>query len=140
MGESDRFHCAALGLRTWFVAIVLAMAAIRPAAVFSDDRPATKPADEPASKLPPIVCLRTEYMPLKEDTALKYRLMRELGRQALLIAARDELRLSTRDETLGEVFPDSVTQAKQEPMQSSYSELRRMPTRKGLSWSGRAPI
>jgi tetratricopeptide (TPR) repeat protein len=101
-------------MRTWFIAIVVAMARIWPTAVFSDDKPVEKPDTGPASKMPPIVCLHTEYMPLKEAAALKYRLMRELGRQALLIAARDELGLSTRDETLGEVFPDSVTQAKQD--------------------------
>jgi tetratricopeptide (TPR) repeat protein len=61
-----------------------------------------------------IVCLHTEYMPLKEDEALKYRLMRELGRQAVLIAARDELGISTRDEILGEAFPESVTKDKQD--------------------------
>ncbi len=77
-----------------------------------EDAPAKQPDKPPVAALPPIVCLHTEYMPLKQDEALKYRLMRELGRQALLIAARDELGLSTRDETLGEVFPDSVTQAK----------------------------
>ena len=40
-----------------------------------------------------------------------YRLVRELGRQAVLVAARDELGLATRDETLGEPFPDAVAQA-----------------------------
>jgi tetratricopeptide (TPR) repeat protein len=62
----------------------------------------------------PTVCLHTEYMPLKDDAALKYRLMRELGRQAVLIAARDELGITTRDETLGEVFPDAVTRDKRD--------------------------
>jgi tetratricopeptide (TPR) repeat protein len=50
--------------------------------------------------------LRTEYLPIRpEPTVLPYRLVRELGRQTVLIAARDELGLSTRDETLGEPFP-----------------------------------
>ncbi|HEX3601231.1 MAG TPA: hypothetical protein VHU84_13860, partial [Lacipirellulaceae bacterium] len=71
-------------------------------------------ADSPAASAPSIVCLHTEFLPYKEDEALKYRLMRELGRQAVLIAARDELGLHTRDETLDEVFPESVKDAKQD--------------------------
>ena len=62
----------------------------------------------------PIVCLHTEFQPINDDEVLRFRFMRELGRQAVLIAARDELGLATRDETLDEVFPDSVTQAKQD--------------------------
>ena len=37
------------------------------------------------------------------------RFVRELGRQTVLMAARDELGLLSRDETLGEPFPKSVT-------------------------------
>src|SRR3954452_20516842 len=69
-------------------------------------------ADQQRSALPPIVCLHTEYLPSKDPQMLRFRLMREIGRQAVLIAARDELGLLTRDETLDEVFPDSVKQAK----------------------------
>lgn len=61
-----------------------------------------------------IVCLHTEFLPWRFEDQIKYRLMRELGRQALLIAARDEMGLATRDETLGEIFPDSVTKTKQD--------------------------
>jgi tetratricopeptide (TPR) repeat protein len=48
-------------------------------------------------------------------------LARELGRQAVLIAARDELGLATRDETLGEPFPEFVTR----PQRSLIVKVRR---------------
>ncbi|MGD9635825.1 MAG: tetratricopeptide repeat protein [Pirellulales bacterium] len=51
-------------------------------------------------------CLSTEFQPLSFHDTLPTVLTRELGRQAVLIAARDGLGLSTRDETLGEAFPD----------------------------------
>ena len=113
MGESCS-HYSIFGARTWCFALLVLTAALRSVPALSDDKPGEHPDKPHAVTLPPIVCLHTEYMPLKEENALKYRLMRELGRQALLIAARDELGLSTRDETLGEVFPESVTQAKQD--------------------------
>jgi hypothetical protein len=52
----------------------------------------------------PVVVCRTEYVSVSDLKDSKTgRLLRELGRQALLIAARDELGAVTRDETLGEV-------------------------------------
>jgi tetratricopeptide (TPR) repeat protein len=50
--------------------------------------------------------LSTEFLPAPADEGvMQYPLTRELGRQAMLIAARDGLGLATRDETLGDVFP-----------------------------------
>src|SRR5262245_37393936 len=77
------------------------------------DVAANQSKSSPAIDAKPVVCLHTEYYPTKQE-ALKFRLMRELGRQAVLIAARDELGLVTRDQTLDEVFPDSVVQAKRD--------------------------
>lgn len=79
------------------------------------DEPAAKESDTPpAAKERPIVCLHTEFHPIKDEEVLRFRLVRELGRQALLIAARDELGLATRDETLDEAFPETVLKAKQD--------------------------
>jgi tetratricopeptide (TPR) repeat protein len=51
-------------------------------------------------------CLSTEFFPIPAvEGRMRYPLTRELGRQAVLIAARDGLGLATRDETLGETFP-----------------------------------
>ena len=57
--------------------------------------------------------MHTEYLPFaqEEKGVLPFRIARELGRQAVLLAARDELGLATRDETLGEPFPDAITEA-----------------------------
>jgi len=50
-----------------------------------------------------VVFLSIEYLPCKwEDDLLESRILRELVRQAVLLAARDELALITRDETLEE--------------------------------------
>lgn len=56
----------------------------------------------------PTLYLRTEFLPYKQvaPNELPYRLGRELVRQALLIAARDEMRLHTRDATLHEALPN----------------------------------
>jgi len=54
-------------------------------------------------------CLTTDFLPYqREDARMRYLLVRELGRQAVLIAARDGIGLTTRDETLGESFPDEA--------------------------------
>lgn len=52
-------------------------------------------------------CLTTEFLPLPnaDSEGAESLLVRELGRQAILIAARDGLGLSTRDESLAESFP-----------------------------------
>jgi hypothetical protein len=89
-----------------------------------DDKPASKVAGEKNTQLRAIVCLHTEFLPWRFEDEIKFRLMRELGRQALLIAARDELGLATRDESLGEVFPEETLQAKRDlfvVVRSQYS-------------------
>ena len=59
---------------------------------------------------PLVVYLHTEYLPYspQEADVLPYRLGREIMRQAVLIAARDELGCVTRDETLLETAPTQV--------------------------------
>jgi tetratricopeptide (TPR) repeat protein len=54
-------------------------------------------------------CLTTEFQPADDEGYSQNPLFRELGRQAILIAARDGLGLMTRDETLGETFPEDAT-------------------------------
>ena len=58
---------------------------------------------------PPVLYLHTEFLPYPDATStdLPYRLGRELMRQAVLVAARDELHAVTRDETLREDLPQS---------------------------------
>jgi tetratricopeptide (TPR) repeat protein len=113
MGECGRFECARFRRQIGaFIAVLLAAATCSWA--FCAENDAKAPEKPPVTALPPIVCLHTEFLPYRDTETLRYRLMRELGRQALLIAARDELGLATRDETLGEAFPESVTQAKQD--------------------------
>ena len=57
-----------------------------------------------------VLYLHTEFFPYQSaaEDSLSHPLGRELCRQALLIAARNELGLVTRDETLGEVPPEDV--------------------------------
>jgi tetratricopeptide (TPR) repeat protein len=60
-----------------------------------------KPSSEP-------FCLTTEFLPIPyQEGVYRLPLVRELGRQAVLIAARDGLGISTRDQTLEEPFPES---------------------------------
>ncbi|TWT89068.1 hypothetical protein Mal64_25600 [Pseudobythopirellula maris] len=50
------------------------------------------------------LALKGEYVDYSElDGSIPGKLVRELGRQAVLLAARDELGLATRDESLGEL-------------------------------------
>lgn len=51
-----------------------------------------------------VVYLSTEFFPLaeQEDSLLESRMLREIARQTVLLVARDELGMPTRDETLGE--------------------------------------
>src|SRR5262245_51472126 len=113
MGVNDRFLYASNG-RKLFFALVALTAAGRALSVLGDDTNSDRAAKASTSAPPPIVCLHTEYLPWRFEDEIKFRLMRELGRQALLIAARDELGLPTRDETLGELFPEAVRQSKQD--------------------------
>ena len=118
MGQSTLARGGESSPLKWCVALVLVLALASPRAR-ADETPAEKPDNQQstataATPLPPIVCLRTEFLPWRLQDKMKFRLMRELGRQALLIAARDELGLATRDETLGEEFPAGVVEAKQD--------------------------
>lgn len=63
-----------------------------------------------AANAPEVVYLHTEYLPYADGQPdiLPYRLGREIMRQAVLIAARDELGCATRDATLMETAPTEV--------------------------------
>jgi len=66
----------------------------------------TADPEPPAAGIKDRFNLETEFFPLEEREQLPNSpLIRELGRQALLMAARDGLGMETRDQTLGEPFP-----------------------------------
>src|SRR3954468_21674106 len=67
----------------------------------------------PKIKLGRVVPLRTQWYPLRADCEdeSEDKLVRELVRQGVLIAVRDELGLITRDETLNEPFPVTAESA-----------------------------
>jgi tetratricopeptide (TPR) repeat protein len=72
------------------------------------------PLSANAQENPPTTLnLHTEYLPYRHEVekGIEYRLMREMPRQAMLIAARDELGIATRDGTLGEI----ATKESEEP-------------------------
>jgi tetratricopeptide (TPR) repeat protein len=75
-----------------------------PSLCAEESKPATADVETQASRAAAPVFLATEYYPLdhEESGLLQHRLLRELARQAVLVAVRDELGLPTRDETLGE--------------------------------------
>src|SRR5206468_2510057 len=89
-----------------------------PAAAPPADQPApvaAAPAREPAPVVPlanltvPIVYLEpADLIAPAKDGRVHALLLRELVRQAFLLAARDGLGLSTRDGTLGEDPPDDL--------------------------------
>lgn len=64
-------------------------------------------AQAQSEKPPAVLCLHTEYLPYKHevDRGVGYAVYREFSRQALLIAAREELGYTTCDITLGESIP-----------------------------------
>ncbi|HVT28712.1 MAG TPA: tetratricopeptide repeat protein, partial [Lacipirellulaceae bacterium] len=114
MMGSKPVRCAVSQSRAWLILWIVPAVVLPAASAFAKQQPAADPVHAPAVKAPSIVCLHTEYLPIKDSGVPNWRLLRELGRQALLIAARDELGLNTRDETLGEIFPESVKQNKQD--------------------------
>jgi tetratricopeptide (TPR) repeat protein len=67
----------------------------------------TAEAAAPKLALGKVVCLSTHWYPepKREPDQIENPLLRELVRQAVLIVARDDFGLVTRDETLGESFP-----------------------------------
>ncbi|TWT86183.1 hypothetical protein Mal64_39230 [Pseudobythopirellula maris] len=64
----------------------------------------------PREPIGPLLCLRTEWYPQRPegDGGVEHATLREIFRQGVLIAARDELGLVTRDQTLGEPFPTTT--------------------------------
>ncbi len=106
-----------IGLK--FIVLIYFAGAFLPYSVIAQTDPATEPTEtSPASTAVetqlarPIVALRTEHYPLAKEVrgTLQSRMMREIARQAILLAAREELGLPTRDETLGEPMPSLVDQ------------------------------
>ncbi len=59
---------------------------------------------------PQVLALDTEFLPYQENVeeGIEQRLTREMVRQAILLAARDELGLATRDMTLRETLPHNA--------------------------------
>jgi hypothetical protein len=62
----------------------------------------------PKIELGDVVCLKTAWYPQSayEEDETENRIFREIVRQGVLLAVREEMCLVTRDETLGEQFPD----------------------------------
>ncbi len=97
-GADIAIHCAA----------IFVLASIAGCGELTDS-PVTLPVVAEAPPRHGPFCLTTEFFPAPADEGvMQYPLARELGRQAMLIAARDGLGLATRDETLGEVFPKDL--------------------------------
>ena len=72
-----------------------------------DSQPAAPPSP-PQLHLANTFCLTTQWYPLnpQEEDETENRLLRELIRQGVLMVAREEFGLTTRDETLGESFAE----------------------------------
>jgi tetratricopeptide (TPR) repeat protein len=71
------------------------------------------PASRPHIELGRVFCLATQWYPQSQKIPdeTENRLVREVVRQGVLMAAREELRLVTRDETLEEPFPKTTVTA-----------------------------
>jgi hypothetical protein len=92
-------------MRGWIGGIA-AISALFSAAYARAEAPATQPTTQPAISASNLFILeRAEEKPNQHIVNL---LERELYRQALLIAARDELGLYTRDEVLRETVPQDI--------------------------------
>jgi len=101
----------AIGVCHLFAAALVLISSTRGTPIAWAQTPAESTADAAA---PPasIFCLRTEFFPGGyAETARPDRLAREIGRQAVLIAARDAVGLATRDDTLQEPFPKAIVDA-----------------------------
>src|SRR5262249_13054867 len=77
----------------------------------------TEQAAPPKIALDKIVYLSTHWYPepQRQPDQIENPLLRELARQAVLIVARDDFGLVTRDETLGESFPDTNNEESANP-------------------------
>ena len=89
---------------------------------------------------PPIFYLHTEFLPYTrpKENAHSNRLVRELVRQAILIAARDEMGLTTRDESLQEDDPSQAVVVHIMPMErgdeAGQWRLRLVAAEEGTQW------
>lgn len=109
LGKSDRSRELSVRiLHVELVVLVLLFATSCSESVPTGDIPTTLVSTPRSSS---VLCLNTDFFTttgsLDEQCS---RLHRELVRQAILIAARDGLGLSTRDATLQEPFPNEVTE------------------------------
>ena len=88
--------------RAWTVALVILLVGLWRIAAAAEE-----PAAKPAVKPPKVVYLEKSrgWGLMPEGKVHQGILARELFRQALLIAARDELGLLTRDAWLGDAMP-----------------------------------
>ncbi|MHB8972267.1 MAG: tetratricopeptide repeat protein [Pirellulaceae bacterium] len=79
----------------------------------------TLATEDVAEVKPQVLYLRTEFIPYQKavDKGIPYRLGREIIRQAILLAGRDELGLATCDETLQETVPKSAQVIQLMPME-----------------------
>src|SRR5262249_15224971 len=109
------------GLVTVLLAISVGCGGQQPVSVPLANPPAAGPSDtanlpslppveeaEPGLKLEPVVFLDPVEEPTTPTTQPRPTLLRELFRQALLLAGREELGLATRDGTLRESAPEGL--------------------------------
>ncbi|MBX3412424.1 MAG: hypothetical protein KF708_07040 [Pirellulales bacterium] len=87
--------------RALLTALMVACSPFAPASAFADEPQAGAVQTSPKR----VLLLETQRPDLTVEKASGKLLVRELLRQAILIAARDELGMATRDETLREPFP-----------------------------------
>ncbi len=89
---------------------------------------------------PPVLYLHTEYLPYATNVekGITYRLGREIIRQAILLAAREELGLAAYDETLQESVPNNVRIIHLMPMERA--DLNGKWNVKLISYDGRGVL
>ena len=82
-------------------------------------RASETPSRTETESRPQMLSLHTEFLPYEKevDKGIAYRLGREIVRQAILLAARDELGLATCDETLKETEPKNAQVVHVMPME-----------------------
>lgn len=76
-----------------------------------------------------VVCLSTHWYPepQRQPDQIENPLLRELVRQGVLIVARDDFGLATRDETLGEAFPGASEDESANPPTSGANQKPAKP-------------
>lgn len=75
--------------------------------------------------------LQAEYKPLAEHPLMPRAEYRELGRQAILLAAREELGYPTRDQTLGERIDEAKQNVFDAMIESRHGQGLRLLVRRG---------